>query len=104
MDSNALAAMAAQMQVKNTFLDFDSIDDLEFGAHISRRQVSEPASALTRQLSVLQEQAQQIQQVQQQAQQIQQAQQQIQKAQQVKALAQAQIGSFPTAEQAHLCF
>mmetsp|Transcript_40372 Transcript_40372/g.94457 ORF Transcript_40372/g.94457 Transcript_40372/m.94457 type:complete len:480 (+) Transcript_40372:39-1478(+) len=100
VDSSALAAVAANLQVKNTFLDFDSLDDMEMEfSHLARRQLSEPASALARQMTVLQEQAQQIQQVQQQAQQIQQAQQQIQKAQQVQALAQAQIGGYPTGEQ-----
>mmetsp|Transcript_17429 Transcript_17429/g.41353 ORF Transcript_17429/g.41353 Transcript_17429/m.41353 type:complete len:479 (+) Transcript_17429:40-1476(+) len=99
VDSSALAAVAANLQVKNTFLDFDSLDDMEMEiSHLARRQLSEPASALARQMTVLQEQAQQIQQVQQQAQQIQQAQQQIQKAQQVQALAQAQIG-YPAGEQ-----
>ena len=103
VDSNALAALAANMQVKNTFLDFDSIDDMDLGAHIARRQMSEPASALTRQLSALQEQAQQLQQVQAQQQAQLQAQQlQAQQMhQQAQALTQSKMGSLPAPEQAH---
>mmetsp|Transcript_31141 Transcript_31141/g.58416 ORF Transcript_31141/g.58416 Transcript_31141/m.58416 type:complete len:488 (+) Transcript_31141:89-1552(+) len=97
MDGNAipLAGHMQNMQVKNTFLDFDAIEDLEFDvSHLARRQLSEPASALGRQLSALQEQAtalQQATQAQQAAQQAAQAQAQAAHAQAQAAKAQAQV-------------